>query len=195
MKQMINDSINFYEGKIAETILEAFLKKELIVESSCSYTDPIGTERFSIQEEDEMHCCEFIELFSIVKYPDWYSELFDLYEYNIEGAYGGIIYSDIDEDFYEKIFKEAKKQCKCVVNEADKPSNLVDYCNWYYAYSLEIAENYDCSTYREDKDLILTMMKNVKKTGADYKSLLKNTFKGANGKEAHMYKEILKELK
>ena len=29
MKQMINDSINFYEEKIAETILEAFFKKEL----------------------------------------------------------------------------------------------------------------------------------------------------------------------
>lgn len=192
---MINDSINFYEGKIAETILEAFFKKELIVESSCSYTDPIGTKRFSIQEEDEMHCCEFIELFSVVKYPEWYSELFDLYEYNIEGAYGGIIYDEMDDNFYEKIFKEAKKQCKHIVNEADKPSNLVDYCNWYYDYSIKMLEDYDCSTYQEDKDLILQMMRNIKKAGADYKALLKDTFRWASGKEAYMYREILNELK
>ena len=192
---MIYSRIEKHENEVSKIILDSFLKGELNVETCNAYTDPIGTERFGIYVEDKDRCAENVQLFSVVKYPEWFAELKDLCKYEIEGTYGYLITDGLSETFEQSIFNKALDMCDNIKHEADKPDNLVDYCDWYYDYLKAIAEPFNFKTLKEDKELIVSLIKASLSKGIDCNDILYKHFKNAKGKDLYLYRELINEMK
>ena len=193
MKKEVELEVRELEKGISNILFESFISGALLVGGSSDFLDPKGTIRYEVYVESSIYDNEFVPLFSVVKYPKWYVELKDLPRYNIEGRYSSYIYDDLSETFNKDVFDEAKKQCSCeMVAAPDKPSNIIDYCDWYYKYLLDCASFYSLDDLRSDRNLILRLNEELKKRGLDYTGEIHRTYKNATGKDKILY-ELIKE--